>query len=81
MVAEPDEGAHDLVQPHDLPHAAQGLLLAQWRCQIERLTHADAFRHHLINEVINRFETERLQHALRLGGGGTNVTAGEICGH
>jgi hypothetical protein len=81
MIPEADEGAQQLVPAHDLAHAAQRLLLAQrWR-QSQGFAHSDAFRHHLVDQIIKRFETKRLQHALRLSGGGANVTAREICGH
>ena len=81
VVAEADEGAHHLVPAHHLLHAAQRLLLRKRRRQIQRLPAANPLRHHLVDELIERAETERLEHRRRFRGRRTDVTAGKIRGH
>ena len=81
VIAEADETAHDLVAAHDLPEAGEGLLLAERRRQIQRLAASNALRDHFPNQFIERCASERLQHRLRFRRRGTDVAAGEVCGH
>ena len=80
VVAHPDERAENLVLRGDAPERLEELVLGLGRREIERAVVADAARHGVVDERVERRRAEDGEHARHLLFRGTDVAPGKLAG-